>query len=162
MGTLEAFAEWDADEGQVNLEAAVDDGADAQTFVDGYISPRQKEIDLGIRARGTTLAFVHSFTKSFISHIEGQVQGDVRVHGPLKQIDLSGEAVVQGQAAISPLGTVYHFDGDTVTLSSGEIAFHQFRALDRDGHVAFMDGFIHHNLIDERCESKIATDILLS
>ena len=144
MGTLEAFAEWDADEGQVNLEAAVDDGADAQTFVDGYISPRQKEIDLGIRARGTTLAFVHSFTKSFISHIDGQVHGDVRVHGPLKQIDLSGEAVVQGQASISPLGTVYHFDGDTVMLSSGTISFHQFRALDRDGHEALLSGDIHH------------------
>ena len=163
MGTLEAFAEWDADEGQVNLEAVVDDGADAQTFVDGFISPRKKTIDLGIRARGSSLAFVHSFTKSFVSHIDGQVQGDIRVHGPLKEINLTGEAVVQGQAAISPLGTVYHFEGDSVILSPGEITFRQFRALDRDNHEALMSGAIHHkNLKNFTFDLEVDADRILA
>ncbi len=144
MGTLEAHVDWNGEEKQIDLEAAIDDGAEAQTYIDGFISPARKELDLGIRARGTTLAFVHSFTRSFINRIEGNIHGDVRLHGPLKQLDLSGEATVSGLAAISPLGTTYTFSGDTVTLSPGAIVFHQFHAYDRQHHEAQLTGAINH------------------
>ena len=147
MGTLEAYAEWNNDEGQVELEAAIDGGTDAQTFVDGYISPRKQEIDLGIRARGTSLGFIHSFTSSFISQIQGSVFGDVRVHGPLKKIDLSGEALVNGQASIIPLGTTYHFQEQPVNLTSGSIALQHFQLHDRDNHTGELNGAVNHTFL---------------
>ena len=149
MGTLEAHADWNNDEGQIDLEAAIDGGTEAQTFVDGYISPRHGELDLGIRARGTSLGFVHSFTKSFMSHIEGSVFGDVRVYGPLKQIDLSGEALVSGVASIIPLGTTYHFQEEVVNLTSGSIGFQDFHIYDRDNHHAELNGAVNHNFLKD-------------
>ena len=145
LGTLEAHAIWNNDEGQLELEAAIDDGAEAQTFVDGYISTRRKEIDLGIRARGTSIGFVHDFTESFISNISGHAYGDIRLFGPLSHIDLEGAPTVVGQATLSPLGTTYHFQGDTIHLSEGTIAFSDFRAYDRDEHAATLNGALHHN-----------------
>ncbi len=147
MGTLEAHAAWDADEGQINLDAAIDDGADAQTFVDGFVSPLRKEIDLGIRARGTSIGFVHSFTKSFLSRVEGHCHGDVRVHGPLSHINLTGEASVNGQVSVSPLGTSYTFHDNVVTLSPGVIALNDFKAYDRDQHQAVLNGTINHHYL---------------
>ncbi len=144
MGILEAVAVWNAEEGQVDLEGVIDDGADAQTFVDGFISPRRKEIDLGIQAQGTNIGFVRSFTQSFISNIEGKGYGDVRIIGPLKAIDIVGEVAVEGKAAIKPLGTTYTFTGDTVHLTPGVIGFRQFTLNDRDGHTATLNGDITH------------------
>ena len=144
MGTLEAHATWNDEEGQIDLDAAIDDGAEAQTFIDGFISPNRNEIDLGIRARGTSAGFVHSFTSSFISNIDGHVYGDVRLFGPLSHLDLGGEAAVVGQATISSLGTTYDFEGDSVYLSAGTIAFRNFHAYDRDRHKGILNGTLHH------------------
>ncbi|MCR4603000.1 MAG: translocation/assembly module TamB domain-containing protein [Prevotella sp.] len=144
MGALEAHALWNNEEGQIDIDAAIDDGAEEQTYIDGFISPRQKSIDLGIRARGTSLGFIQSFTKSFISEISGNVFGDVRIFGPLKKIDLSGDAVVKGLASIKPLGTTYTFQDDTVRLSSGTIAFNDFHVYDRDHNLALLNGTINH------------------
>ena len=147
MGTLEAHALWNADDGQIDLDAAIDDGAEEQTYIDGYISPKRSELDLGIRARGTTISFIQSFTKSFISSIEGHVYGDVRVFGHLKRIDLSGEALVTGQASVKPLGTTYTFQENTVTLGDGDISFSDFRFSDRDQHEGLLNGSIHHQYL---------------
>ena len=144
MGTLEVRADWNDDDGQIDLDGAIDDGADAQTIIDGFISPRRKEIDLGMRARGTSIGFVHGFTSSFLGSISGHCYGDIRLHGPLSHIDLAGDAAVTGQASFIPLGTTYNLEGDTVHLSEGTIAFRDFRVTDRDGHLATLNGALHH------------------
>lgn len=144
MGVLEAHAEWSEESGQIDLDAAIDAGADAQTVIDGFISPVRKELDLGILARGTSIGFLHSFTSSFLSRVEGQAWGDVRVYGPLKNIDLSGEASVTGTASVIPLGTTYALQADTVRLSEGTIAVSNLQAFDRDGHQALLSGALHH------------------
>ncbi len=144
MGILDAHAQWNGEEGQIEMDAIADAGADSQTFVDGYISTRRQELDLGIQARGSSLFFVHSFTRSFISAIDGQAHGDIHIYGPLKHIDLAGDVAVSGKAAIKPLGTTYTFTDDTVHLSSGTIGFNRFAVSDRDGHLGTLDGSIHH------------------
>ena len=163
MGSLEAFASWNGEEGQIDIEAIIDKGAEAQTFVDGYVSPRRKEIDLGIQARGTSIGFVHSFTRSFIGSIEGHAFGDVRVFGPLKKIDIMGDVAVNGKTSIKPLGTTYTFDKDTVHLMPGIIGFEQFIANDRDGHQAILNGDVTHtHLKDFRFDLRVNTEQLLA
>ena len=163
MGKLEAHAFWNADEGQVDLDAFIDDGADAQTYIDGYVSPRQQQIELGIRARGTSIGFVHSFTNSFVGHIEGHAHGDVRVHGPLKGINLSGEAVVDGLATITPLGIRYTFHDDTVRMVPDTIMFRDFIVYDRDLHTIHFDGAVgHHDLKDFYFDLQGTADHLLA
>ena len=163
MGKLESHALWNVDEGQIDLDAFIDGGTDAQTYIDGYVSPRQQQIDLGIRARGTSIGFVHSFTNSFVGHIEGHAHGDVRVHGPLKGINLSGEAVVDGLAFIKPLGTTYTFHDDTVRMVPDTIAFRDFIAYDRDLHTVRFNGAVgHHDLKNFYFDLQGTADHLLA
>ena len=165
MGTLEAHADWNTEEGQIDIDAAIDNGADAQTYIDGYVSPRKQELDLGIRARGTTIGFLHYFTNSFISQVEGKAEGDIRVYGPLKEIDLMGDVVVNGKADVIPLGTTYYLQGDTVRIADGRIAFDGFHLADRDGHQALVSGAITHHYLKDfafdvtaQCNSLLAYD----
>lgn len=144
MGNLTSFAIWNGEDRQIDFEAAIDGIDGAETLVDGYISLQRKELDLGIRAQGTNIGFVHSFTRSFIGHIEGQAFGNVRLYGPLKQLDILGDVAVNGKASIKPLGTTYTFSNDTVHLTPGTIGFSQFTVNDRDGHQALLNGDITH------------------
>ena len=163
MGTLDAHAAWNADEGQIDIRAVIDGRAGAKTFVDGFVSPRRNELDLGIDARGTSIGFVHSFTSSFVKSIEGQAVGHVRIFGPLSNIDIIGQAAVTGQAAISPLGTVYHINGDTVSLTPGNIGFKDFHVYDRDNNLALFNGAVtHHYLKNFSFNFKAVADNLLA
>ena len=100
----EAEAKWNKKEKQIDIHAIADDGEKAKTYVDGYVSPERNYIDLGIRADGTYLDFAQSFTKSFISKIDGHGSGAVRLIGPLDAINLTGELVLNGTAHVKTLG----------------------------------------------------------
>ena len=144
MGQLEAHAEWNNSDKQIDIDAVIDNGADSQTYIDGSISPARKDIDLGIRARGTSIGFVQSFTKSFTTEMEGRANGDVHIFGPLKKINMEGDVAVSGKTTVKPLGTTYTFTDDTVHLEPGIIGFRAFNVYDRDGHSGALNGNISH------------------
>ena len=147
MGTLYADVEWNAEERQIELSALASDGPTAVTHIDGYIAPSpRKEIDLSIRAEDTHIGFIHSFTKSFLNNIDGKAWGELKVSGPLNQMDLTGSMVINGKADVPPLGTTYTMNDDTLCFTpGGEIVFDGFKVTDRNGHIAMMGGSIHHN-----------------
>jgi len=146
MGTLYADAEWNSDARQIELSALATDGPEAVTHIDGYIAPSpRKEINLHIRAEDTHIGFIQSFTKSFLSDIEGKAWGELRISGPLNQMNLTGSAVVNGRACLTPMGTVYTMRDDTLRFTpDGQIRFDNFRLYDRDGHLATMNGSVQH------------------
>ena len=53
MGTLYADVDWNQEKEQIDISAVADDGPEAQTIINGYISPVHNTIDLDIRADGT-------------------------------------------------------------------------------------------------------------
>ena len=146
MGTLYADAEWNRDAQQIELSALATDGPEAVTHIDGYIAPSpRKEIDLHIRAEDTSIDFIHSVTKSFISDLDGKAWGELRLHGPLKQMDLTGLMTVNGKARLAPLGTVYEMRDDTLRFTpGGEIVFESFPVYDRNNHKGTVGGSVHH------------------
>ena len=146
MGTLYADAEWNGEAQQIELSALTTDGPEAVTHIDGFIAPsNRKEIDLHIRAEDTRIAFIHSITKSFLSDIEGKTWGELRLHGSLKQMDLTGLMTVNGRARLTPLGTVYEMRDDTLRFTpGGEIVFDGFRVYDRNNRMATLGGSVHH------------------
>lgn len=144
MGTLAANARWNDEEGQIDIHAIANDGMDAMTFVDGYISPRNDFIDLDIRARGSYIDFVHSFTDAFFGSVTGHTNGDLTLRGPLGSMNLTGELVVDGQVFVTPLNTTYTLSNDTVTFVPDDILFHRAPIKDKQGHAAYVSGGIHH------------------
>ena len=144
MGVLDAKVNWNTEESQIDIDAIANDGDDARTIIQGYVSPKKNYIDLAIRADSTHIDFMHSFTKSFISQIDGRAVGDVRLAGPLSTINLTGKLVVNGSAMIRPLNCRYTLDNDTITLVPDEIELRNAVIRDAYGNAGYVNGFIHH------------------
>ena len=144
MGVLDAHALWNKEKEQIDIHAIADDGPDAKTFIDGYVSPVHNTIDLGIHADGTYVDFMHNFTKSFLSAVTGHADGDVRIAGTLDNINLTGKLVVDGEATVTPLNTTYRLERDTVIMIPDDIRLNRIPIYDREGNQAFLSGGIHH------------------
>ena len=163
MGTLTAHVDWNKQQEQIDISATANDGLEAMTFINGYVSPQREYIDLGISAHGTYLDFMHSFTESFISDITGHGTGDLRLAGPLSAINLTGGLHIDGQATITPLNTTYTLRDDTITLVYNEILIDSLRFYDKHDNVAFLTGAIHHDdLTNLSLDLHVDTDRLLS
>ena len=146
LGTLLAYAEWDAIHKQINIEGTAEENDEDQTVVEGYISPTRNEMELNIAAQGTSLEFCKSFTSSFLSNVSGKAYGDLTIYGDLKHLNMKGQAVLsKAQATVKALGTTYQLEGDTVKFVPNDIVLDGVRMTDRDGHVATLNGGIHHD-----------------
>jgi hypothetical protein len=145
MGVLHAKANWNQELEQIDINAVADDGPDAKTLINGHVSPIHENIDLAIEAQGTAIAFMHNFTSSFLTSIDGHAVGNARVAGPLDNINLTGQIIVtDGEATVTPLNTTYTLKNDTVVMIPDDIQLRHMALYDRDGHEAFLSGGIHH------------------
>jgi len=163
MGTLHAKVDWNQEDEQIDIHAVADDGEEAQTLINGYVSPVHNTIDLSIDAHGTYVDFMHSFTKTFLSHITGHAEGDVRLAGTLDNINLTGNLVVDGEATVTALNTTYRLERDTVVMIPDEIELRHMAVYDKDGHRAFLSGGIHHqHLTNMSFDLNVEADNLLA
>ncbi len=144
MGVLRADVNWNTEEEQIDIQAVADDGPGISTIINGFVSPTHNTIDLDIQADSTYIDFMHSFTKSFLSQISGHADGEVRLAGTLDNINLTGELAVEGEATVSPLNTTYRLERDTIVLIPDEITLDSIRLRDKDGHLGYLSGGIHH------------------
>lgn len=162
MGMLTADATWDSKAGNIDLSADIvaeapsatdatawfsdvtDALPEAHTLVNGQFSTAEKSIDLDIQAFGSPIGFTHSFTHSFLSEISGHTYGQLRLRGPLKEIDLTGSVTVDGQATITALGTTYTFQQSRIDFTPGAITFNDFHVSDRDGQQGVLTGDLRH------------------
>ena len=144
MGVLHAKANWNHEAQQIDIHAVADDGPEAQTRINGFVSPVHNTIDLAIEADGTSIEFMHNFTKSFLSSITGHGQGMARLSGTLDNINLTGQLVVDGEATVTPLNTTYKLVKDTVVMIPDEIELKNMRIVDALGSEGILSGGIHH------------------
>ena len=145
MGVLHAKANWNQELEQIDINAVADDGPDSKTFINGHVSPIHENIDVTIEAQGTAIAFMHNFTNSFLTSIDGHAIGNARVAGPLDNINLTGQIIVtDGEATVTPLNTTYTLKNDTVVMVPDDIQLRHMTLYDRDGHEAVLSGGIHH------------------
>ena len=144
LGTLIAHAEWNRDNNQIDIEAVADNGIQSQTFINGYVSPVREDIKLDIQAAGTNIEFCKSFTDSFLHGLKGNAHGNVVLAGPLKELNLTGSVVVDGETSVTALNTTYYLHNDTIKLIPNKILFDRCIITDRDGHQGILKGGIDH------------------
>ena len=163
MGTLHAKADWNELEKQIDIHATADDGPDALTLIDGYVSPVREDINLDIRGRGTSIEFLRTYSSSFLSGVAGHAYGDLKLSGPLGNMDLTGKLAVYGQATVDALGTTYQLKGDTVSFVVNDILLNRVRLEDRYGNLAYLSGGIHHDhLSDLTFDLDVSAENLLA
>ena len=149
MGTLHAKAFWNSKKEQIDIHAIADEGPLAQTHIDGYVSPVRSDIWLDIRAAGSSIEFCKSFTKSFLSDIQGKAYGLLTLSGPLGEMDLTGDIIANGQGTVTVLNTTYTMENDTVHFVPNDIQFRRCPIKDRLQRVAWVTGGIHHDHLSD-------------
>ncbi len=163
MGTLHALVDWTQEENQINIHAIADDGPKHQTHINGYVSPGRSDIELNIDAYGTRLEFMENLCSSFLSDVNANAIGHIRIFGPLKAINMEGKVVAQGTMGVSSLGTTYTLNGDTVTFEPDNIIFHNDVICDKDGHTGVVNGRVtHKNLSNFGYDLNIAANNMLA
>ena len=163
MGTLMANAYWNRDEKRIDLHAVTVDDEEEQTYINGYISPSAKELDLDIIAQGTPILFCQTFTKSVFSNLTGHAFGEVRLAGPLNRINMTGDLAVEGQTTVTALNTTYWLRGDSIHFMPDVIRFDHFRAYDKNQHTAEVTGSLNHRSFKHfTFDLDIETDNLLA
>ena len=163
MGVLNAQVNWNQDEKQIDIDAIADDSPHGKTIINGYVSPSKNYIDLSIQARNSRLEFLESFCGSFMKNVDVYGTGDLRLHGPLSAINLTGMAVADGKVDISSLNTTYWLRNDTIRLIPNEIIFERDSIYDSDNHIGIVNGALHHKcLTNLTYDMNIAAENLLA
>ena len=141
---LHAFVNYNKVDEQIDIKAVADEDKGNQTIIDGYVSPKRNYIDLGITAVGTNMKFMESFCGSFMDNIEARASGKVNVVGDLSNINLVGDIEATGKMHMTQLNTEYHFEKLKAHAIPDDILLRNDTIYDRNGHIAIVDGGIHH------------------
>lgn len=154
MGTLYAAVKWNPSQQQIELDAqAVDtlgnDRNGRVTDITGYVSLKRNYIDLNFNARNTRGDFVEGFCSSFLNRTNLTVNGDVRLWGDLKDINLTGELVASGSLGVKSLNTVYTLSNDTIQFLYNQFCFPHVSVHDRNGQRAVISGRVFHQHLSQ-------------
>ena len=144
MGTLAANVLWNSKEEQIEIDAIANEADDKNTLIEGYVSPKRNYIDLDINAQNSNLAFVESFTKSFMKNVNATGKGSVKLSGPLNMLNLTGKIEANGSLDITSLNTTYYLKNDIETFIPNEIRFENDSIYDRNGNIGIVNGTLHH------------------
>lgn len=163
IGTLQAFFEYDNTAKQININARADDGPLCRTIIGGYVSPARKELDLNIKAIGTSAEFMEGLCSSFLDNVRAAVNGDVHIFGPLKAINIEGNINVDGEIKLPALNTNYALRNCNIVMRPNILIFENDTITDRDGNMAEVNGTVRHqNLSKWTYDLGIKAENLLS
>ncbi|MCI6619121.1 MAG: translocation/assembly module TamB, partial [Prevotella sp.] len=143
MGTLFANVNLNNEESRIDIDAVAKDEP-GETLINGYVSPQHGNIDLVFSARQSRLELVEGFCSSFMRNVNVRGDGELRLSGPLKSMNLTGQIVANGTLEISSINTVYALRNDTVRFVPNEIVFNRDTVYDAYNNIGILQGAIHH------------------
>lgn len=162
MGNMHLKGGWDHEIGVI-LDADIkEESHPSHTLVKGYVSPKEKKLDLQIQANQTNLAFLNSFVGSIFKDVRGRATGDIHLHGPFKALCLEGKALADASAYAKILGTRFSFQQDSIHLEYDRICFNEINISDPAGGTAKINGTLsHEHLGNMRYDFKISAQNFL-
>lgn len=144
LGEADIKGGFDNDKGRILLDADIKKSNGDFTGVNGYISPKEKGLDLNINAGGTDLSFLQHFIKDIFSDVKGKAYGNIRLFGPFKELDLEGRAKAEIGMKVNVLNSYFHAETDSVIINQGEFMFKDVKLSDMEGHNGTANGYLRH------------------
>ena len=144
MGDAEISGSWDMEEGRIYLNAAMTEQGVGRTLVEGYVSPKGKNLDLSIASFNTNLHFLRRYVGGIFENLTGRTTGTCRLYGPFKQLDFEGRETVNMSVKIPATGVTYTVSGGTLDITPGCFAFNGVSVADRHGGSGTLDGALRH------------------
>ena len=145
MGEADIKGVWDNELGGIRLDAQIAEEGLSSTHVTGYVSPKLKGLDLNIEADSTNIGLLDTYLEGIFSEMKGRVNGNVRLFGTFKTLDLEGRVRAMIDAKVDVLNTYFQVRNDSIHIRPGEFAFENVRVYDREGHTGQVNGYLRHN-----------------
>ncbi len=163
IGDLDLKGYWDEEQKAIILKGDAREGNDSRTIIDGYISPEQDSLNIGIGAKNTRIDFLNHLLSSFIVDASGHTSGKLHILGKLGSLNMQGALAPMGHLKIKPINTVYNLTGDTLRFTHNKIGFDEFHLKDNHGNSGRITGGVHHkNLKRFTVDFHIKADNLLA
>ena len=144
MGEADIKGVWDDELGGIRLDARIAEEGLSSTHVTGYVSPKLKGLDLNIEADSTNIGLLDTYLEGIFSEMKGRVNGNVRLFGTFKTLDLEGRVRAMIDAKVDVLNTYLQIRNDSLHIRPGEFAFENVRVYDPDGNSGIVNGYLHH------------------
>ena len=144
LGEAEIKGGFDNEKGRILLDADIRKADGVYTGVKGYVSPKEKGLDLHINAGGTDMSFLQHFIKDIFSDVKGKAYGQVRLFGPFKELDLEGRAKAEMGMKVNVLNSHFTAKADSVIINSGEFIFKDVQLSDNEGNSGIANGYLRH------------------
>lgn len=162
LGEADITGTWDKEVDGIRLYADIRRDESCTTLVNGYISPKQKGLDLHIQAGGTPLSFLQPFVSRIFSDVSGEAYGNVRLFGPFAQLDIEGSVKARMGMKVNILNTRFEASADSVRATPGMFRFTNVRISDSEGHEGRADGTLtHRKMKNMRYSFSFDTDNML-
>lgn len=163
LGTLFADVTWQKDNNKIQISGICDDGPIAHTNVNGYVQTSPGYIDLSIGTNNTQIDFLETYIGAFLSNIRARASGNIRVFGPLKNVNIEGQVVANGDISVAPLNVTYTLKNDTVTFYPNIITFKNNTIKDHQNGSAIINGAVYHrDLSNFTYDMNVIADKILS
>jgi hypothetical protein len=162
VGRLDIKSHWDDMQQGILLNGNIIDGDSASTAVNGYIYPigEKEGLDIRFNASKLNLAFLNKYMKSVISDFKGRGTGNIRIYGSFDDVDLEGEAFVDGAGMGIDFLNTYYTLADSVHIDKGHISLNNSILRDAYGNKAKVkEAHIYHNYFHDISFSAEITDI---
>ena len=144
MGQADIKGSWEMQEGRIYLSAGMNEQGVGRTLVEGYVSPKDKNLDLSITSFNTNLHFLRRYVGGIFEDLSGRTTGTCRLYGPFKQLDFEGKETVNMSVKIPMTGVTYDVTGGTLDISSGRFDFNDVTVTDKRGGDGKLAGTLYH------------------
>ncbi len=165
MGNLDLKAAFDLNEVSLKLDGDIKDfDAASSVQVKGYVNPSSKNngLDLNINALNANMAFLNEYIEGAFEDIQGRATGTLRIFGPLKRINLEGDAAANVEGSIPALNTRYSIKDLNIHLIPDRITFKPSTLYDRYGNTGRVSGELLHDALHKmRFHFDVKSDNIL-
>lgn len=145
-GHLEANVGWKNTDERIELDGEMHDGHTSSTLITGYFEPKSKFIDVNLNADHTDLHFLNLWTAVAFKDIGGRATGRLRLFGPMKELNLEGEAILEdGYFVQDIINTTFIIKRDTLWFEPDRMLFRNVEFYDEYGHDGIMTCILNHH-----------------
>ena len=118
---------------------------------------------MSIGTNNTQIDFLETYIGSFLDNIRARASGNIRVFGPLKNVNIEGQVVANGDISVAPLNVTYTLKNDTVTFYPNIITFKNNTIKDHQNGSAIINGAVYHrDLSNFTYNMNVIADKILS
>lgn len=147
FGDLDAELSWNRALSLIDISGMAKDSINGTaTGISGFFRPNDSYLDMTINANHTDIGFLSKWTSSIFSDIGGRTTGEIRIFGPLSELDLDGSTVLENaNLDIASIGARFIIKHDVMQLQPGKMLFNNINLFDPKGHDGLMDCTLTHN-----------------